>query len=409
MAGGNHMWKLLIADDEPKIRRGLAKVLPWEELGIELVGEAENGLEALALAAERKPDILFVDICMPFVDGLEFIERLRQTLERCIVIVISGHDEFRYAQQAVKLHVFEYMLKPVVKAKLEGVVRKAISELELERDKERKMVWMDQQLKTNSIAIRDSFLLKWLDGIVAPEEIHGQTAFLKLGWAGAVGLIAFKVIQNVESGKSMRVWDRDLLEFALKNITEDLLAAEGARNHVVLNDKKGHIIVLGSIDNYARWLLLGTKIQDKMESLLEKTIIVEQQAAESADMLPALHRTLLKELGHKGSLSPIVILTKKFIDRNYGMPALTLGDVAEGVQVSPTYLSKQLKRELGLSFIDYLTEVRIRKAIQLMSDPLYKVYEIAEKVGYSSQHYFSSAFKKVTGTSPLVYKKGIRS
>ncbi|MGO4182357.1 response regulator [Paenibacillus sp. TAF43_2] len=130
------MWKLLIADDEPKIRRGLAKVLPWKELGIELVGEAENGLQALELAEERKPDILFVDICMPFVDGLEFIERLRQTLERSIVIVISGHDEFRYAQQAVKLHVFEYMLKPVMKSKLETVVRKAVSELEQKRSRQ---------------------------------------------------------------------------------------------------------------------------------------------------------------------------------------------------------------------------------------------------------------------------------
>jgi len=403
------MWKLLIADDEPKIRRGLAKVLPWEELGIELVGEAENGLQALELAAERKPDILFVDICMPFVDGLEFIERLRQTLERSIVIVISGHDEFRYAQQAVKLHVFEYMLKPVMKSKLETVVRKAISELELERDKEQKLEWMDQQLKTNSVAIRDTFLLKWLEGIIAPEEIHNQTAFLRLGWVDAVGMIAFKVIHNVESGKAMRVWDRDLLEFALKNITEDLLAGNGAGNHVVLNDKKGQIIVMGCIESYNEWLKLGQKIQDKMEALLEKTIIFEQQAVESIEEFPKLYRTLSRELGSKGSLSPIVILTKKFIDRNFYMPSLTLGDVAEGVQVSPTYLSKQLKRELGLSFIDYLTEVRIRKAIQLMSDPLFKVYEIAEKVGYSSQHYFSSAFKKVTGTSPMVYKKGIRS
>jgi two-component system response regulator YesN len=403
------MWKLLIADDEPKIRRGLSKVLPWEELGIELVGEAENGLQALELAEERKPDILFVDICMPFVDGLEFIERLRLTLERCIVIVISGHDEFRYAQQAVKLHVFEYMLKPVVKSKLESVVRKAIGELEQARDQEQKLVWMDQQLKTNSIAIRDAFLLKWLEGILAAEEIHSQTAFLQLGWEGAIGMIAFKVIHNVESGKAMRVWDRDLLEFALKNITEDLLAAGGTGRHVVLNDKKGHIIVLGRVDHYAEWLRLGQKIQDKMEALLEKTIIVEQKAADFIEDIPKLYRTLLKELSSKGSLSPIVILTKKFIDRNYGMPTLTLGDVAEGVQVSPTYLSKQLKRELGLSFIDYLTEVRIRKAIQLMSDPLFKVYEIAEKVGYSSQHYFSSAFKKVTGTSPMVYKKGIRS
>ena len=221
-------------------------------------------------------------------------------------------------------------------------------------------------------------------------------------------MITFKVVHHVDSGKAQRIWNRDLLEFAVGNITSDIVDARKPGNHVVVNDKKGNIVVLGPIVNHREWFQLGASIQDKIEKLLEKTIIVEQRATEAIQEVPLLYRTLVKELDHKGRLSPIVILTKSFIDRHYGTPTLTLGDVAEGVQVSPTYLSKQLKRELGLSFIDYLTEVRIRKAIQLMSDPLFKVYEIAEKVGYSSQHYFSSAFKKVTGSSPMHYKKGLR-
>lgn len=402
------MWKLMIADDEPKIRRGLSKALPWQELGVELVGEAENGVQALEVAKAKKPDILFVDICMPLMDGLEFVEQVRWQVPHCIVIIISGHDEFRYAQQAVKLHVFEYILKPVVKSKLESVVRKAIDELEQTRDTNRKLHWMNQQLQDNSAAIRDAFLMKWLEGIVEPKAILGQSHYLGLGWNGAVGIIAFKVVQHADSGKSKRVWDRDLLEFALRNIAEDMMAGAPEASHVALTDKKGHTLVLSRTDNSPDWQALGAKIQDKMESLLDKTIIVEQQTAEQVTELPQTYRKVVKSLTDRASLSPIVILTRKYIERNFHRPDLTLGDVAEGVQVSPTYLSKQLKRELGLSFIDYLTEVRIRKAIQLMNDPLFKVYEIAESVGYSSQHYFSSAFKKVTGTSPMAYKRGNR-
>ncbi|RIX50791.1 response regulator [Paenibacillus nanensis] len=402
------MWKLMIADDEPKIRRGLSKALPWQELGIELVGEAENGVQALEAAKEKKPDLLFVDICMPLMDGLEFVQQVRLHVPHCIVIIISGHDEFRYAQQAVKLHVFEYMLKPVVKSKLESVVRKAVHELELARDSSRRLHWMNQQLQDNSAAIRDAFLLKWLEGIVEPEAILGQSHYLGLGWEGAAGLIAFKVVQHADSGKSKRVWDRSLLEFALRNIAGDMMAGSPEASHAALTDRYGHTLVLCRADSCPEWPALGAKIQDKMESLLDKTIIVEQQTAERLTGMPETYRALVKSLSDRSSLSPIVILTRKYIDRHYHRPDLTLSDVAEGVQVSPTYLSKQLKKELGLSFIDYLTEVRIRKAIQLMNDPLFKVYEIAESVGYSSQHYFSSAFKKVTGTSPMAFKRGNR-
>jgi two-component system response regulator YesN len=82
--------------------------------------------------------------------------------------------------------------------------------------------------------------------------------------------------------------------------------------------------------------------------------------------------------------------------------------VADHMQVSPTYLSKLLKHETGASFVDYLTQVRIKKAIQLMNDPAEKIYEIAEKVGYSNQHYFSTAFKKVLGFSPMEYRRGTK-
>lgn len=403
------MWKLLIADDEPKIRRGLSKVLPWQEMGIELVGEAEHGLQALEMAERLSPDLLFVDICMPHLNGLEFIERLSDKHKQSVIIVISGHDEFSYAQQALKLKVFDYILKPVMKGKLEQAVGKALEVLEQASRDEQRMSWMDRQFHSNSIALRDAFLCKWMEGRAAPEEAARDAAYHKLDWPEGTSMIVIKVLHHLDTGKSRRIWDKGLLEFALKNIAEELLRAEGCERGVVFSDRKGHTVVLGPSGCGMDWSRYGARMQDQAEHLLEKTIMLEHGECDGvAAHAPQLYAQLVRRVGEKDNLTPIVLLTRRYIERNYNRASLTLGDVADGVQVSPSYLSKQLKRELGLSFIDYLTEVRIRKAIQLMNDPHAKVYEIAEKVGYSSQHYFSNAFKKMTGTSPMLYKKGKR-
>ena len=118
---------------------------------------------------------------------------------------------------------------------------------------------------------------------------------------------------------------------------------------------------------------------------------------------------LITEVKTSKSLSPMVLLAKNYIDQHYDEHSISLKEVAAIVQVSPTYLSKQIKNELGISFIHYLTKVRINKALLLIKDPYLKIYEVADMVGYSTQHYFCSAFKKVIGISPMVYKSGVKS
>jgi two-component system response regulator YesN len=402
------LWKLLIADDEPKIRRGLANVLPWEEMGISLVGEAENGVQAVEMARHLQPDLLFVDINMPLMDGLAMIEQLGLLLERSVVIVISGHDEFRYAQQAVQLKVFDYLLKPVLKSKLESVVSRALEKLEEVKRSSEELSTLSQQMQKNSAMIRDHFLVNWMDGLVNAEDADWNLNYFRMMWPGSVRVTVIKPVHNADSGKKTRVWDKKLLEFAVRNIAEDVVRAEANFPAAVWNDLRGQTILVGAPHNPFQWDSLIGGVRDKAEDIVQKNLLMETgETGEGSRGIPALYKQLMRELGLKGGLSPIVILTMKYIERQYHLPSLTLSDVAEGVQVSSTYLSKQLKREMGLSFIDYLTEVRIRKAIQLMNDPHLKVYEIAGHVGYSSQHYFSSAFKRVTGHSPMLYKRGI--
>lgn len=106
-------YRVLIADDEPIIREGIRDAIDWITLGMEVVGEAEDGEEALERAADLGVDIVLVDMNMPFLNGIELIRALQQKCPCCRYLIISGHDEFAYAQEAVRLGVEDYILKPV--------------------------------------------------------------------------------------------------------------------------------------------------------------------------------------------------------------------------------------------------------------------------------------------------------
>jgi two-component system response regulator YesN len=117
------MVRVLIADDEPVIRDGLATDVHWADLGIELVGVAADGKEAKRLFLEHSPELLITDVRMPHMDGLELIEEVKQVAPETRCVVISGHEEFAFAQRSLQLGVDDYILKPINLGYLEGILR----------------------------------------------------------------------------------------------------------------------------------------------------------------------------------------------------------------------------------------------------------------------------------------------
>lgn len=115
---------LLIADDEATIRNGLSTVVPWEEFGITIVGTAENGREALAIMRECHPDIVITDIRMPEMDGLELMECAKKEKLQTNFLILSGYDDFQYAQKAISFGARYYFLKPIKIAELITEIRK---------------------------------------------------------------------------------------------------------------------------------------------------------------------------------------------------------------------------------------------------------------------------------------------
>ena len=124
------MKRVMIVDDETPVRKLLQASVDWEALGLEVAGEAASGIEAINIIDDVNPDIVFVDICMPFMDGIEFTRMATTRYPNLVVIVLTGFDDFHYARQCVSLPVVEYMLKPIVRSEVEKVLKRVIGELD---------------------------------------------------------------------------------------------------------------------------------------------------------------------------------------------------------------------------------------------------------------------------------------
>ncbi|WP_164820193.1 response regulator, partial [Paenibacillus pasadenensis] len=127
------MFKLLIVDDEPAIREGLQTLVDWERHGFRVAGLGVDGEDGLRLFRELEPDLVVVDIRMPKRSGLELVEEIRRSDRACRVLVLSGHADFAYAQQAIRLGIEGYLLKPVDEEELEAYAERISQSLREER------------------------------------------------------------------------------------------------------------------------------------------------------------------------------------------------------------------------------------------------------------------------------------
>lgn len=160
------MLKAIIVDDEQYIRKGMRIMIDWEKEGISIAGEASNGKQAISLVKEYGPDIVLVDIKMPVMDGLAFIEHIRKDMGLATkVIIFSGYADFKYAQKAIQYNVSKYILKPIAENELIEALRDVKKEIEDEKKLEYKSQVSFQSRKSN--LIKGALLGKnsiWTDG-----------------------------------------------------------------------------------------------------------------------------------------------------------------------------------------------------------------------------------------------------
>lgn len=392
----------MIADDEQRIRRGLKNIIPWEEYGMEVVGEAEDGEVALDMAKELKPDVLLLDINMPFLNGLELIEKLEEELfHPYVVIIITGYDDFTYARRALQLRVFEFLLKPVSLEQLKMTIESAKDELMRKHHEKMSKAMSNQLLRSNSQVILREILYKYVHGRMSEEDFKNRCLYYEVEPDVSYTIAMVKVNCKVKVNADPVVWEKELLCFAVQNIMNEIIP-EGNRLFNMMDEKGNHIVLMKNYENYIEDI---EAVLSSIERYLNHCANEIHETIKDLYELPRFYKEGICALKEAEKTTPVVKLALNYIEKHYVEEGLSLQSLAEELRISTAYLSRLIKEETGKSFIDYVTHLRMSYAMEYMKDPKLKLYEVAERVGYNSQHYFSTVFKKIVGVSPLEYRK----
>ena len=151
-------YKIMLVDDEEEVRTSIIRKIDWQDAGFEVIGDAENGKEALEKIEQNEPDVVLTDIRMPYMDGLEMAENIRQRYPSIKIVIFSGFDEFEYAKKAIKLNVIEYILKPVNVEELTAILKKIKKNLDEEIEQKRDVSLLRENYKRSLPILREQFL-----------------------------------------------------------------------------------------------------------------------------------------------------------------------------------------------------------------------------------------------------------
>jgi two-component system, response regulator YesN len=216
------MHKVAIVDDDRIIRRGLVNTIPWERYGYQLVGEASDGEQGLKLIDDFQPQIVISDIKMPFMDGLEMARIAKEKYPEIKLILLTGYDDFTYAQEAIKIRAFDYLLKPVDKEVLLEKVLKASAEWDNEHKTK-------QKIHEGMPFFKMKFFKRLLENQWTENEMLGEAAALGMQFTGqtfVVLLIKLDGRCTVSPQTTGAVEAKDDFKQYIFNVCEELMWRE---------------------------------------------------------------------------------------------------------------------------------------------------------------------------------------
>ena len=519
-------YKVFFVEDEIITREGIRDNIDWRGNGFEFCGEAADGEMALPLLRAAQPDVLITDIKMPFMDGLQLSKIVRERMPWVKIIILSGHDEFEYAQKAIGLGVTDYLLKPVTVQKLQSVLKKLTVQLDQERKEQDHLKRLQEQMEDHRAMLREQLLFKLVVGAVSPVEAIEKGQMLGIDLIARHYLVVILKLELRDRSESYnheeyrrveciltelaernpdvfvlkRDWDdiilimkgstpeyleeeRDLLldeirrvvaetryqlalgigvtkeriadicqSFvdALVQIQNPMNAREDGLNALL---ERGELLKLDktAVENYLRCgakdefddffraylrplsdtTLRSTLIKNYIfvDTILATAKLIHELGGDIDKVLPQLNsmemilsqvRSVeqLRDEAYKiisigltyrdshpnGQHAPLIRQAKEYIEHHYADPELSLNEVAAQANLSASHFSAVFSQETGQTFKEYLTQIRISKAKELLRMTMLRSAEIAYQVGYNDPHYFSSVFKKHTGLSPIEFR-----
>lgn len=399
------MFKVMIADDEAIIRNGLASFLE-ENKDFQVIAMAEDGEDALGKAKECEPDLILADINMPFMSGLEFIEEVRKILPDVVVVIITGYDNFEYVQKALQLGVKDYILKPVMEDKFFELMNKMKECMEKESKSRKYITWARNQMERNKQMLIENLFTRKIAGHLDDIEFEERLQYLGISIAEeyAITMISLKDNYNHQTASEDTGWDDNLLYFACQNIVQEVLQGEKYES-VCFRSPSGTLAIITEDMPQPKWEELKDRIICPVEAYLDVRMTISHVSGSGIQSFSETFDKAEEELYAQLKYSDIVLRMLEYIEREYADSDLSLQRIADRLHISPQYLSRLFRRETGDTFVTCLSRLRLQKAMKMLRNTDMKIYEITEKTGYTTQHYFSSAFKKYLGMSPMEYRK----
>ncbi|WP_078552467.1 response regulator transcription factor [Bacillus alkalicellulosilyticus] len=384
-------YKLLLVDDEQLIVKSLLKTIAWEELHCTVVGTARNGKEALKKYQQFAPDIVITDIRMPVMDGIELLKNIKEINPKSKAIILSGYDEFSYARDAMKYGASDYILKPIDYDELYRSVEKISKEIKEE-------VEQLQMVYKNIL----------FEAISGGNPIHHEldACFFKMVCLET----STHTILNEEfiRQKVGTVYHSDVSIFVLKvePTLYSIIFCSQNRNSLLRVEKDSvrkmlnHFPVdihfgVGNILYGLRDIYDGHK--QALTCLRYKNLFAEKKVITMNDVNQLKNK--------KSGTDNVVVKAMEFMKGSFEED-IGIDDIADHVGLSVSRLSVVFKKGTGITCLEYLTNIRMEKALFLLKHTSKKTYEIAELVGYTDPRYFSQVFKKKVNLTPSEYRKG---
>lgn len=216
--------RMCVIDDIKTVVQGIANQIDWSSYGISIAGTASNGEQGIELIKSTEPHIVLTDIRMPKVDGLEMTRQILAWFPRTKIVFLSGYTDFEYAQAALRLGAFDYIVKPYTPQKIIDVVLKAKQSIEEEMHETMRYREMERKLRESLPFLRQEYFQLLLQFRTTPEQAQKRWDFLNIGLERERFVVMLTEIdQFTEQTDTLPVQEVELIRFTVQNILEESL------------------------------------------------------------------------------------------------------------------------------------------------------------------------------------------
>lgn len=459
------MLKILIIDDDVLTRKGIQMLMPWAKYDMEIVGEASNGQAALDFLSEHSVDLALVDIDMPVMNGISFIETASKIYPQLNYVILTIHTEFEYIQNVLRLGAIDYIAKSQfdqenfdqILARIQASIAKqniVSADTRNHQWKESKILYpyiyvllsiesdneesLERFLEINSLSERSDIYELIPNVYVFTDE---RSQFLFPEFFINTTLLCISDVSDMtyhDLSKLLRKYKNEQFFYdyqPLKRINYkrayELREEEYIADESVLEQKKKDWISLNWIHEnelFHQFRLDLKNCKLKFSSLYHLLLTLERVWNTAYSELTGKKLTLpesfhhwsevenwLMEMYEKTNLfnassrystdvTRSILSVKNYIDTHYA-DSIDTAEIARHSGMSYGYFSRCFHDIIGISFSDYCISVRIRQAKQLLTNTSLTIQQIAFEIGYNDEKYFSRLFKKNTGLSPSDFRR----